>query len=208
MKLLRIDSSARNNSVTRKLTGTFTDMWRRAHPDGAVIERDLSAVAWPFITDQWSATYADAAGLTREQRDYLALSDELTAELSGADVIVIGAPMHNFTISWPLKAWIDQVVRIGRTVPYGAAGPRGLLQGKRVVVATARGGSYVMDPAAPRFDLQEFYLRRILGFMGLADIEFIHAENQMRPEQASASLDTAIALIQAMTAEQPAPAGR
>ncbi len=85
-------------------------------------------------------------------------------------------------------------MRVGKTVSYGAAGPQGLLEGKKVVVATARGGSYVMDPAALRFDLQKFYLRRILGFLGLRDITCIHAQNQMRPKRAGA-LGAALARI-------------
>lgn len=200
MRLLRMDSSARGNSVTRKLTGKFTDIWKQEHPDGLVVERDLSTVVWPPITDEWSATYSDPAKLTPEQRAYLSVSDALIAEMA-ADVIVIGAPMYNFTISWPLKAWIDQVVRIGKTVAYSATGPKGLLEGKQVVVVTARGGSYVMDPAAPRFDLQETYLRRILGFIGLTDVEFIHAENQLRPEQGAASLAAAMTRVEESAAE-------
>jgi FMN-dependent NADH-azoreductase len=130
VRLLRIDSSARTSSVSRWLTSTFADAWRGAHPDGDVVERDLSATVLPPITDDWSATYGDPSTLTQAQRAYLTTSDELIAELIAADVIVIGAPMYNLTISSELKAWIDQVVRFGKTVASDANGSKGLLSGR------------------------------------------------------------------------------
>jgi FMN-dependent NADH-azoreductase len=108
--------------------------------------------------------------------------------------VVIGAPMYNFSIPASLKAWIDQIVRIGKTFGYGPNGPRGLLGEKKVVVITARGGAYEKGTAAEAFDFQEPYLRHILGFMGLTDVTFIHAENQAR-EEAGASLAAAVELI-------------
>ena len=86
--------------------------------------------------------------------------------------------MYNFTISWELKSWIDQVVRLGKTVTYEGAGPRGPLGGKKVVVITSRGGAY--SSGTPQFesDFQEPYLRKVLGFIGLTDVSFIHVENQ------------------------------
>ncbi len=204
MKLLRIDSSARVTSVTRKLTSAFVAAWKRENPIGEVLERDLSAIPLPHITDDWAATYADPGNLTDSQREYLAVSDRLIAELTAADVIVICAPMYNLTISWELKAWIDQVVRMDKTITYGSSGPKGLLAGKKIVV-TSRGGAYSMDPAAPNFDFQEAYLRRIFGFMGLADIIFIHAENQRKGGAAEAALAAAIERLERVashTAEQ------
>lgn len=204
MKLLRIDSSARVSSVTRKLTDTFAQSWRRQHPQGEVVERDLSLTPMPHITDDWNATFGASERLTPPQRDYLSTSDMLIAEISAADVIVIGAPMYNFMISWALKAWIDQIVRLGRTVAYGPTGPRGLLQGKKVVVITSRGGSYLPEPTARNFDLQEFYLRRVLCFIGLTDITFIHAEHQRRGEQAEQGFAAARARIDEVLSLQPA----
>ena len=116
MKLLRIDSSARGTSVTRKLTQSFTELWRKNHIDSVVVERDLASLPLPNVTDDWSATFGDPAKMTDAQRQYLATSDLLIDELLTADEIVIGAPMYNFTISAPLKAWIDQIVRLGKTV--------------------------------------------------------------------------------------------
>lgn len=201
MKLLRIDSSARSSSVSRRLTARFAEEWKKDHPEGEVIERDLSATALPLITDDWNATQVEESKLTRAQRSYLSTSDTLIGELQAADMIVIGAPMYNFTISSPLKGWIDQVVRIGKTVEYGPNGSHGLLRNKRVVVITARGGAYQKGTASEKFDFQEPYLRHILGVVGLTDVTFIHAENQLRAE-AAASFAAVVERIGEMVAEQ------
>src|SRR5467141_3946990 len=188
MKLLQIDSSARRtSSVSRQLTTKFAEEWRTNHPDGEVIQRDLSATALPLITDDWGATYLEDSQLTLAQRSYLSTSDQLIQEIAAADTVVIGAPMYNFSIPSSLKAWIDQVVRLGKTFGYGPNGRQGLLGDKQVVVITARGGSYEKGAPSETFDFQEPYLRHILGFLGLTDVTFIHAENQVR-EDAGASL--------------------
>jgi len=103
MKLLRIDSSARLNSVSRQLTQRFVQAWQQEHPQGQVIERDLAATALPHITDEWvQAIHSDPASLTADQKQVLEVSDTLVAELVEADSIVIGAPMYNFAIAAPL----------------------------------------------------------------------------------------------------------
>ncbi|HEV2289182.1 MAG TPA: NAD(P)H-dependent oxidoreductase [Candidatus Acidoferrales bacterium] len=200
MTLLRIDSSARGSSVSRQLTAKFAEDWKQEHPAGRVIERDLSRTRLPQITDEWAATYADPAKLTPEQREYLATSDELIEELHAADTIVIGAPMYNFTISWPLKAWIDQVTRVGKTVAYDAKGPKGLLSGKKTIVITSRGGTYA-GTARAAMDFQEPYLRHILGYIGLNDVTFINAENQGNG-QAAASREAAVQEIHHVVAQE------
>src|SRR6266403_3290376 len=172
MKLLQIDSSARTSSVTRRLTAKFAEEWRKNHPDGEVIQRDLSATAIPLITDAWGATYLEDSQLTLAQRSYLPTSDQLIQELAAADTVVIGAPMYNFTIPSSLKAWIDQVVRLGKTLGYGPNGPKGLLGRKKVVVITSRGSAYRKGTAREAFDFQEPYLRHVLGFIGLTDVTF------------------------------------
>jgi FMN-dependent NADH-azoreductase len=201
MKLLRIDSSARTASVTRQLTARAAEEWKENNPDGDVIHRDLSAIEIPPITDDWSATHLDPSKLSPGQRSYLSTSDQLIDELRAADTIVIGAPMYNFSISSPLKAWIDQIVRIGKTFGSGPNGPRGLLEMKKVIVITARGGAYEKGTAREAFDFQEPYLRHILGFIGLTDVTFIHAENQSR-DQAAASLESAAERITGLLADQ------
>ncbi len=195
MKLLKIDSSARGQSISRKLTAEFARIWTQHNPSGEVMERDLATTALPLVTDEWvAATRTSLAELTAAKRQSLASSDVLVEELEKADVIVIGAPMYNFSISSSLKAWIDQVVRVGRTVAYGAQGPKGQLAGKKVFVLTSRGGAYGPDTHYARIDFQEPYLRHILGFIGLTDVTFIHAENQLR-ESAGTSFTAAVEAI-------------
>jgi FMN-dependent NADH-azoreductase len=198
MKLLRIDSSARRNSVSRQLTRSFVESWKKENPAGEVIERDLATTPLPLITDEWTlALHTDPAKRTPAQQESLAVSDALVEELLAADTIVIGAPMHNFTISALLKAWIDQIVRVGRTVAWGTKGPEGLLKGKRVVVVTSRGGSFRPGTPTAAYDYQEPYLRHILAFIGLTSVTFIHAENQKPGDLAEPARTAAIAQLQA-----------
>ena len=201
MKLLRIDSSARSSSVTRQLTAKFVEEWKKNHPTGEVIQRDLSTTVLPHITDHWAGAHLEPSQLTPAQRNYLAISDGLIEELQAADTIVIGAPMYNFAIPSSLKAWIDQIVRMGKTIGYGASGARGLLANKRVIVVTARGGAYGKGSPAEKFDFQEPYLRHIFGFIGLTDVTFIHAENQAR-EEAGPRLAAAAEEIGRLAVEQ------
>jgi FMN-dependent NADH-azoreductase len=201
VKLLRIDSSARSSSVTRQLTATFVEGWKKNHPGGEVIQRDLATTVLPHITDHWGATHLELSQMTPAQRNYLATSDRLIEELQAADTIVIGAPMYNFAIPSSLKAWIDQIVRMGKTLRYGPSGARGLLSNKRVIVVTARGGAYEKGTPTEKFDFQEPYLRHIFGFIGLTDVTFIHAENQGR-EGAGPSLAAAADEIGRLAAEQ------
>jgi FMN-dependent NADH-azoreductase len=198
MKLLRIDSSARGRSVSRQLTSRFVEEWKKQNPTGQVVERDLADLAdtpLPHITDDFPASSADLSTLSSGQRQYLVTSDLFVDELLSSDTVVIGSPMYNFTISWELKAWIDQIVRLGRTVVYGANGPKGLVSGKKVVVITSRGGGYAAGSPRSRFDFQEPYLRHIFHFIGLTDVEFIHAENQYRKDQAQAGRTVAVQQI-------------
>ena len=147
------------------------------------------------------AIHSDPATLNAEQKQILQLSDILVDELVQADTIVIGAPMYNFAIPAPLKAWIDQVVRVGKTVLFAAAGPQGILKGKRVYIVTSRGGAFRPGTPTERFDYQEPYLRHILGFIGLTDVTFIHAENQKPGAQAEIAKAAAIAQIQRLAGE-------
>jgi FMN-dependent NADH-azoreductase len=201
MKLLQIDSSCRSSSVTRQLTAKFVEEWKRNHPDGEVIKRDLATTMLPHITDDWGGTHLEPSQLTPAQRNYLSTSDHLIEELEAADTIIIGAPMYNVAIPSPLKAWIDQIVRIGKTFGYGSSGARGLLGDKKVIVVTARGGAYEKGTPAEKVDFQEPYLRHIFGFIGLSDVTFIHAENQAR-EEAGPSLAAAAEEIGRLVDEQ------
>jgi|SRR5580700_3393165 FMN-dependent NADH-azoreductase len=209
MKLLRIDSSARRNSVSRQLTESFVETWKTENPTGEVIERDLAKTDLPSITDEWTlAAHSDPATLTPAQQQTLSVSESLIEELLAADTIVIGAPMYNLTISAPLKAWIDQIVRIGRTVHYGPNGPNGALKGKKVVVLTSRGGAFRPGTPTAQYDHQEPYLRHILAFIGLTDVTFIHAENQKPGDLAEPSRVAALAQIQQAAQQREAIAAQ
>jgi FMN-dependent NADH-azoreductase len=199
MKLLRIDSSARRNSVSRQLTQKFVEAWKKENPAGEVMERDLATTQLPLITDEWTlAAHSDPASLTPAQQETLSISETLIEELLAADTIIIGAPMYNFTVSAPLKAWIDQVVRIGRTFLYGPKGPDGVLKGKKVAVLTSRGGAFRPGTPTAQYDHQEPYLRHILGFVGLTDVTFIHAENQKPGDLAEPARAAAFEQLQQM----------
>ena len=188
MKLLRIDSSARlQHSTSRALTGHFVIAWKKVHPQGQVVERDLAAIPLSHVTDEWvQARDTDAADVTPAQRETLALSDQLIAELQAADVIVLGSPMYNFGISAALKAWIDLIVRQGHTVDFTVRPPAGLLTGKQLIVILAQGGQYAAGSPTAAFDFQEPYLRHILGVVGFKDITFIRADRQLYGEAAAA----------------------
>ena len=191
--LLHIDSSARRaGSVSRRLTAHYVEQWLGRHPDGRVIVRDLADAAPPHVTEPMIGAYfTPDAQRDAAQRATLAQSDALVDELLAADTIVIGAPMYNFALPSPLKAWIDHVVRVGRTFSYGENGPAGLVHGKRVVVILSRGGVYADSPAQA-MDFQTGYLRGVLGFIGIGDVEFVAAEGVAHGED-SARIAIAVA---------------
>jgi FMN-dependent NADH-azoreductase len=140
----------------------------------------------PHLTEQMmGAFFTPAEQRNAEQAHIVKVSDTLVDELFAADVIVIGAPMYNFSVPSSLKAWIDHVARAGRTFQYTANGPEGLLKGKKVYVFTASGGVY-SEGGAVAFDHLTTFLRSVLGFIGLTDVQFIRAEGVAMGEQAVA----------------------
>jgi FMN-dependent NADH-azoreductase len=179
--LLHIDSSPKlDTSVTRRLTVHFVRRWREHLPGGTVIRRDLGRTPPPH-PDALTLESAALPASARDPRQQAAAAhaDELLAELEASDVVLIGAPMYNFSVPSSLKAWFDLVSRPGRTFRYGPNGHEGLLKDKTIVVATARGGFYQQASAGSETeDLQEALFRSFFGFMGLADVRFIHAEGQ------------------------------
>jgi FMN-dependent NADH-azoreductase len=177
-RLLFVTSSLFAEASKSRLIGAeFVAAWRRAHPGTTVVERALSADTMPHLTQATLAAVATPAeARTAAQRDLAAFADALIAEVEAADVIVIAAPMYNFTISSTLKAWLDHIARAGRTFRYTSNGPEGLLRNKTVFVATARGGFYRADSPAMALDFQEPYLRAMLAFVGITDVTFVHAE--------------------------------
>ncbi len=172
-----------------------------ADPGANVVRRNLGDAPIPHLT---TATVAGVRAVASSEAELAArdLSDELIAELRAADTVVIGAPMYNFSIPTGLRAWFDYVLRPGVTFRYTEAGPQGLLGGKKVIVIESRGGLYSEGPAQA-MDFQEPYLRLLLGFIGLTDVTFIHAEKiGFGPDAREAALTAAKAKIAA--AAQPA----
>ena len=175
--LLKIDSSPMGErSVSRKLTDEFAKTWLKAHPGGKVIERDLTTLDIPVVNGVWvAAAHTPDNARTPEQKDVLAVSELLIAELQSADEYVLGVPMHNFSIPSTLKLWIDQIVRIGRTFTYSETGRGGLLKGKKATLLIASGGVYDEGTAYSAFNFVTPYLRTVLEFIGLTDVHFIAA---------------------------------
>jgi FMN-dependent NADH-azoreductase len=200
--LLVINSSAaREGSVSRTLVEETVAHLLEAHPTASVARRDLGETPVPHLT---VSTLNGVRGTpsTDAERAARALSDELIAELRAADTVVIGAPMYNFGITTGLRAWFDHVLRAGETFSYSEAGPKGLMTGKRVVVIESRGGLYSEGPASA-IDFQEPYLRHLLGFIGITDVTFVHAEKiGYGPEARAAAVVQARSRIAALA---PAP---
>lgn len=176
--LLHIDSSpAGQVPLSRRLTREFVARWRRAYPEGKVIERDLAAVAIPVIDADWIAANLTAKeARTPEQTARLALSSEFARELLVADEYVIGTPMHNWGPSASLKLWIDQIVRFGETLTVTPAGPRGNLQGKRATFIVAAGQDYGPGSSSHSRNFLEPWLRTFFGYLGVAEIRFVFAD--------------------------------
>jgi FMN-dependent NADH-azoreductase len=197
-RLLFVTSSLFAEASKSRLIGAeFVAGWRQAHPGTTVVERVLSADTMPHLTQATLAAVATPAeARSPAQRELAAFADALIAEVEAADVIVIAAPMYNFTISSTLKAWLDHIARAGRTFRYTASGPEGLLRNKTVFVATARGGFYRADSPAMALDFQEPYLRAMLAFLGITDVTFVHAEGlAIDPETAARGMAEARRLL-------------
>lgn len=169
-RILRIDSSANlKDSVTRGLTDKIV----ARYPNADITVRDLARTPLPQVTDTWTrARVTPSQERSEEQHAALKLSDELIEELEAADVIVIGAPMYNFTVPASLKAWIDLVARVGVTFRYTETGPEGLLKDRPVIVAFASGGT----PLESGYDFHSAYLRFFLNFVGLTNVTFVAAD--------------------------------
>ena len=205
MRLLHIDSSALGaNSVSRQLTARIVAQWRAAHPDLVVESLDLAqdAPSHLSVDSLGFRTAPDAKGLTEVQRRENALSEKLVSQFVAADVVVIGAPMYNFSIPSQLKAWIDRVAQVGRTFKYTEAGPQGLAGGKTVIVASTRGGVYSTNPALAGLDHQESYLKTVFGFFGITDVQFVRAEGVAMGDAAKAkAIDAAVVTIDSLETE-------
>jgi FMN-dependent NADH-azoreductase len=179
--LLHIDSSPLyGRSVSRQLTGAFVAQWESSHVGGIVMDRDLNATPIAPVTGEWvGAVYTAEEARTPQQKELLALSDSLIAELELADEYVIGVPMHNFGVPSVLKLWIDQIARAGKTFSYEGGTPKGLLAGKKATFIIATGGKYDAQTQMASFNFVEPYLRSVFGFLGVTDATFLTAGGTM-----------------------------
>ncbi|MEO8780072.1 MAG: NAD(P)H-dependent oxidoreductase [Rhodanobacter sp.] len=191
MKLLHLDSSVLGQlSVSRQLSALVVEEWQRRYPGIKVTYRDLVSNPIPH----W-VPIADAS------REPDALGEAIFDEFMAADVVVIGAPMYNFGIPTQLKAWIDRIAIPGKVFRYGVNGPEGLAGGKKVIIASSRGGVYSEGPYQTA-DFQEPYLRTVFGFFGVRDLEFVRAEGvAMGAEQKASSIQAARDSIREVMAE-------
>ncbi len=201
MQLLHIDSSILGaNSVSRKLTASTVQAWVASHPGTVVSYLDLASDAPAHLAADALGFRTGQAASTEAQRRENAVSEALVSQFLAADVVVMGAPLYNFTVPTQLKAWIDRIAQIGRTFKYTDTGAVGLAGGKTVIVALSRGGVYSTSDAGRAMEHQETYLQTIMGFMGITDVQFVRAEGVAMGDAARAkALQTAEADIRLLT---------
>lgn len=182
LRILRVDASARaEGSVSRRLAAELIEALRAAHGTVELAVRDLKD-GIPFVDEAWmAANFTAEEERSQAHREALATSDALVGELMAADVLVIGTPIYNFGVPAALKAWIDMVARARLTFRYTDQGPVGLLEGKKAYVVIASGGTVV----GSEIDFASGYLRHVLGFLGIDDVEIIAADRLMAQGEAS-----------------------
>ena len=184
MNVLHIDSGILgDHSVSRRLTAAIVAQIKADDPSAIVTYRDLVAEALPHLTGaHLMAANAKPGELDAQVAADVRNSAIVLDEFLAADTIVVGAPMYNFSLPSQLKAWIDRVAVAGKTFRYTAEGPEGLAKGKKVIIVSTRGGHYSAGPAAA-MDHQESYLKVVLGFFGITDVEVVRAEGlNLSPE--------------------------
>jgi len=208
MNILQIHSSARaEGSHSTRLVRQIVERLQASLPDpaqAAITVRDLGRTPHPELNEATlQALFTPSEQRTPAQAARVALDDALIAELQAADVVVLGVPMYNFGVPAPLKNWIDAISRAKVTFQYTANGPEGLLKGKKVVIALTRGGQYRNTPA----DTQVPYLKTVLSFLGMSDIQLVYAEGlAMGPEAEQQALASARSQIEALAIEEPVAA--
>jgi FMN-dependent NADH-azoreductase len=205
MKLLHIDSGILGAaSVSRQLSANAVAEWRVQHPNTEVVYRDLVAQPLTHLAgDQLFAAAADPGQPSPEMRSILAESERVLREFLDADIVVIGAPMYNFSIPSQLKAWIDRIAIKGKTFAYTEYGPKGLAGDKTVIIASARGGFYGEVSPVAAWDHQEAYLKAVFGFLGVTDIRFLRAEGlNVSPEQKNKAIHEANGSVANLVAMQ------
>lgn len=207
MRLLHIDSSPLGtNSVSRDLTARIVAQWRATHPGTQVEHLDLATDAPSHLNIDSLGFRAgpNPGGLSDVQRLENEISERLVSQFLAADVVVVGAPMYNFSVPSQLKAWIDRIAQAGRTFTYTEKGPKGLAGGKTVIIASTRGGVYSTNPAMAGLDHQESYLKTVFGFLGVTDVQFVRAEGVAMGDAAKADALTAADLVIKSLTAKPA----
>jgi len=192
MKLLHIDTSILgDHSVSRKVSAAVVARLEAAIPGLDIVYRDDAAAPLPHLSGAYLAGQSeDVAEGVRALEEFLA-----------ADIVVVGAPMYNFTIPSQLKAWIDRILVAGKTFRYGAGGAEGLCGGKRVIIAMSRGGLYGPESPAASAEHLETYLRTIFGFIGVTDLSFVAADGiQLGPDHRENGIKTALQAAEALRA--------
>jgi FMN-dependent NADH-azoreductase len=194
MNLLHIDASILgDNSVSRKVSAAVVRRLGEAVPGLTVAYRDLAAAPLPHLSGANLAAVRGAVPESAALQADLLVSQNVLEEFLAADIVVIGAPMYNFTIPSQLKTWIDRILVAGKTFRYGERGPQGLAGDKRVIIAISRGGFYGPGTPAATAEHLETYLRTVFGFIGVTDLEFIAAEGvNIGPEQREKALAGAL----------------
>ena len=197
MNILHIDASPLGSaSLSRQLTAAVVERLKNDAPNAHVKHRDLIETPISHLGGELLQILRPVPGMTPPTNPTVVadaqLTETLLTEFLGAEVVVIGAPMFNFSIPSQLKAWIDRVAQHGRTFRYTAEGPEGLAKGKKVIVVSTRGGAYAGTAYEAVMDHQEPYLRTVLNFLGVTDLTFVRAEGvAMGPEQKEAALTAA-----------------
>jgi len=195
-KILRIDSSIKTQgSISRQLTTDIMARLEAAHPGATVVTRDLGANPLPVTDSDWLvAVNTPADQRSPEQAEIADLSDTLIAEIKAADVVVIGLPIYNFAMPVQLKGWLDQMARAGETFSYTENGPEGLVKGTRAIVAYSSNGTRI----GSEIDFASGYLRHMLGFFGITDVQFAASDHYaIDPEDSLKSADSDIATLAA-----------
>lgn len=203
MKLLHIDASILGgNSVSRQLSAAAVERLRKTVPDLDVTYRDLSTKPLSHLSGEHLAAAHGATPETQAVRDDIAASSAALDEFLAADIVVIGAPMYNFTIPSQLKAWIDRILVAGKTFRYSEKGVEGLAGGKRVIVTISRGGFYGTGAPSAAGEHLETYLRWVFGFIGITNPEIIIAEGiQISPEQREKAVADGLQAVGALKAD-------
>lgn len=199
-QILIVESSPRGpESASRMLASKVRDRLKTQYPEARIVERDLVRDNVPHLGE-----VTLQAMLTRDPakasslKEALRLADELTEELLASDIVVIASPMWNFGIPSSLKAWIDHVVRAGKTFNYAGAGVEGLAKGKKAILALASGGVFSEGPWKP-WDTVEPYLRQILGFIGIDEVQTVRAEGMSIPTLALHAVPNGEKAVEALT---------